>query len=410
MHIKYKKIKKICKNYNGSENDLNILAKSNRSIIFNIFEKFKIDFYVKLLEKAVKLNNPIALYRLTYNYSLDKKYVQAAKLYEKDIKLNGVSLNNLACMYDNGTHPDGQNYVKAAELYEKAIKFNNNPALYNLACMYENGTHPDGQNYVKAAELYEKACKLKCNFSFNNLAYMYNNGTHPDGQNYIKAAELYEKVCSFNDIGNCMYHLACMYKDGTHPSGKNIKKSIKLLEKLRKNNYPSAFNTLGIMYYNGTHTEGSNIEKAIELFEKAIELYEKATELYEKESNLTPLYNLLFLYEEKDNKKIVELLEKAFSNGKYEVIIKMSEYVSKKLYPDENYEIMYNRSESEPFRNKILKPIKKLKTIYTDIKTDDCIICKISLMNTDDNIIILTCGHSFHYNCYSVQSKCPFRC
>ena len=49
---------------------------------------------------------------------------------------------------------------------------------------------------------------------------------------------------------------------------------------------------------------------------------------------------------------------------------------------------------------------KKLAKIYTNIHEDNCVICLEHLVNNYKNLIILTCGHSYHLECYKKANKC----
>ncbi len=48
---------------------------------------------------------------------------------------------------------------------------------------------------------------------------------------------------------------------------------------------------------------------------------------------------------------------------------------------------------------RLSKTIKKLDTIYTDIRSDSCSICLNKLIGTPSPILTLVCGHSFHNKC-----------
>ena len=54
----------------------------------------------------------------------------------------------------------------------------------------------------------------------------------------------------------------------------------------------------------------------------------------------------------------------------------------------------------------IKKLPKKLVKIYTNIHKDNCVICLEHLVNNYKNLIILTCGHSYHLECYNKVNKC----
>lgn len=55
------------------------------------------------------------------------------------------------------------------------------------------------------------------------------------------------------------------------------------------------------------------------------------------------------------------------------------------------------------------EPKKIMTNIYMDPKTDDCAICLEKLMGTSNSIIILTCGHMFHNECFRGHTCCMCR-
>jgi hypothetical protein len=136
---------------------------------------------------------------------------------------------------------------------------------------------------------------------------------------------------------------------------------------------PLSYNNLGYMYYTGTHLHVKNIQKATELFENGTELG-----VIECLINLGNLYYLC-----------------VYNNH----------YMYKKLY---------TKIKNDPIYKDELKRIRKpkLSKIYGSFD-DDCTICKESLKNTFDGIIILNCGHMFHIKClnnWSETNKCVYDC
>lgn len=50
---------------------------------------------------------------------------------------------------------------------------------------------------------------------------------------------------------------------------------------------------------------------------------------------------------------------------------------------------------------------KKLYKVYTNIETDTCVVCHECYINNNKPIVILICGHIYHYKCFpNIENKC----
>lgn len=72
---------------------------------------------------------------------------------------------------------------------------------------------------------------------------------------------------------------------------------------------------------------------------------------------------------------------------------------------------IYNRAIE--LYEKAINPnnIKKLNKIYNDLNVDICPICYDPFIGTKNQILILTCGHAYHYDCITTNKmNCVNRC
>lgn len=132
-------------------------------MLAKIYVKKDLNKTISFYEKAIELNNPVAMNELGMMYQNGKgvkaSIEKAFELYEKGANLECFeAMNNLGFMYENGFGCE-KNYEKAFELYNKSLKFNNVTALSNLAMMYLKGRGTE-KNIYKAVELLTE-CAIK---------------------------------------------------------------------------------------------------------------------------------------------------------------------------------------------------------------------------------------------------------
>lgn len=323
---------------------------------------------------------------------VDNHFNNVDKLTDEHIKFteqltDSLSYHNLAFIHYNRIRRD-KNVLKAIELYEKSTDISY--SCNSLGRIYQRGIHPEGQNIPMAVKMYEKAFEMKNTYSMINLASLYYEGTHPDGRNIPKAIELYEKAIKLGNI-SAMNDLASLYENE-----QNYEKAVELYKKAIEFGNENASNSLALMYVNGTHPDGRNLEKAIELLEKVVETNDE-----------TILYNLASFYEDKQNyEKAIELYEKAaFLKEEYSIKSLESLY-EKGIYKHESYVKLY-----ENFKDTLKKPKTTLSKIYQDISVDTCPICYDPFIGTISPVLILTCGHVYHYDCINKSGmKCALKC
>ncbi len=208
---------------------------------------------------------------------------------------------------------------------------------------------------------------------------------------------------SFNNLG-------FMYRYGLGVT-KNETKSLKLYNISASLNNIYAMRNLGSYYYL------KNIDKSIEWYTKGAEL-----------GYLQCMHNLAWIYREKKEYTIAEKWYKkailSKDNKEKDCKLLMKHNLACMYYEDlEKYEeaiILYNEllndNDSEYFnKNDCLKrlneckfKLRKLSTLYNNIQEDNCSCCLEPLMNTNNMILTLLCGHSFHYTCVkSCAKSCP---
>jgi len=287
----------------------------------------------------------------------------------------------------------------------------------NLGFLYEFNKHPDsGKNINKAIELYKKAIELGEPRAFGELGSLYEQLYEYEGYNggdLIKAAELYEKGINAGDIGS-IHKLACMYRSGTHSDGQDLEKAIELYEKaINEYGHKKSIHQL-IHVYKYEHFERNtekNIEKIIELYLKLVDLKDPyapgCIEVIYKESNkANAKINEAY-------KKVIKIHEQHFDSGDYRAIVNISRLYTH--YNDDDDKIIAEYIKSDKYAKmyeivagqnltyilfEIEKPPKKLQKIYGNLE-DICPYCHDNLIGTTSEIIILICGHMYHYNCYN---------
>jgi len=189
-------------------------------------------------------------------------------------------------------------------------------------------------------------------------------------QNIYEAIECYKKICDYdifamNTLGDIYYeffeeHTKAIYYYTLSADIGNIEGMF----------------GLAIIYKNSE--EFKDITKAIYWYTRIIQ--------FDKE-NVRALRTLYYIY--KDQKNYTDSLEclTMIQNIKHECTCNRICINKKNIQRDINE------------LNELIKNQKKLVDVYSDIQTDSCAICLNGLKGTLSPILILVCGHSFHYNC-----------
>ena len=155
----------------------------------------------------------------------------------------------------------------------------------------------------------------------------------------------------------------------------------------------SNYNNIGFIYHNLKRYHEAEIFYKLAIDKGSIESinnlafmydelkrYEEAEVYYKmaiEKEDIDAIYNLASMYEDLERYEEAEIYFKmAIENG----ILQANENI--KILP------------------------KKLVKIYTNIHEDNCVICLEHLVNNYKNLIILTCGHSYHFECYNKVNKC----
>ena len=132
-------------------------------------------------KKAVRKENPNAIFSLGYNYfygrGLEQNYAKALELFRKSAELDYPPAQNaLGKFYQDGLIVE-KDYNKAREYFEKAVEQGFAPAQANLGLMYKRSASGllisyDQEKYKKAVELFRSAANQGNPKGQNNLAIM----------------------------------------------------------------------------------------------------------------------------------------------------------------------------------------------------------------------------------------------
>jgi len=143
-----------------------------------------------------------------------------------------------------------------------------------------------------------------------------------------------------------------------------------------------------------------------------LERYEEAEKYYTlgiEKGDIYSINNLAFMYDELKRYEEAEVYYKmAIEKEDIDAIYNLA-YMYKILEKYEEAEIYFKMAiENGDLQAKenIKKLPKKLVKIYTNIHEDNCVICLENLVNNYKNLIILTCGHSYHLECFNKANKC----
>lgn len=113
------------------------------------------------------------------------------------------------------------------------------------------------------------------------------------------------------------------------------------------------------------------------------------------------LYNIK--YKQIYTYHIVYILNKDNRYNDKQIEIEIEEY---KKFIYENYNILTEYYKNNDEIMKKLDKYKVLSKIYNNLETDECLVCKETLMKTPNGIMIYKCGHAYHYECILKDNRC----
>ena len=278
--------------------------KPNKEIIklYSIAIKFQKDgnkieaekFYKKILE--INPNHVESINNLGLLYKSLKKIVYAKKFFEMAIIINPkyiTSIYNLGNLYS-----DTLQFEKAIAEYKKVINIEekNQSALLNIAISYEKLNDPD-----EAVKYYKKliAINPKHFIAYNNLAITLDklNLSEETLFYFKKTIEINPKFSTgFYNVGKIYFAL-----------GKNQKAIKYFKEAIRLNpQYANAYNALGLVY------------NKLCLFKEAEIFYKKTVQIDKSHFRAYNNLGLIYSYHQQDVKKGITFFEKAINiNSKY---------------------------------------------------------------------------------------------
>jgi tetratricopeptide (TPR) repeat protein len=214
--------------------------------------------------------------------------------------------------------------------------------------------------------------------SINNAAYILAYGNAHCRKDPEKAISLFKKAIQYG----CIFSY-CNLADIYYHLGRN-ESAIRYYDIAVGYGDSTAMNNLAHLY-----NSKNDRDKATKLYEKALE-----------NGCETSAYNLGLLRELDGNTtEAIRLLERAVGNKSTEVssVKKLSYFYRKNKYTNHAKHLAI-----EPPKKK-----KILARVYSEL-TDDCSFCLDKLMGTESGILILTCGHAYHNDCFGKKcSVCP---
>lgn len=189
--------------------DVNVTIGSKNIVNLNEagieFKNVKLDErYKKIIE-----DSPEGLYKRGKEYDDNGDYVKALEFYDKAAKLNNKdALFRLGWFYSEGLGVE-VDYEKSMRYYLLAADLGHSTAMNNIGAAYANGWGVN-KDALKALEWYTKAYENGSTFSAKNIGgmYYYSEGVDKD---YYKSFEWYQKS---DDQSYSCYMLGWMYEFG----------------------------------------------------------------------------------------------------------------------------------------------------------------------------------------------------
>lgn len=373
--------------YNLAKNDQSITS-NDKNNFYKLFNKNNyLEFLTEILIYiTLEKQQPVYLEDIVNN------------TIENLLNKTNISLNDLENFLQLQFN-DGLNYNYSLK---KLAKENNPYANFELGLMEYKGEISQTPNYEKSYFYLKKAATAnhpRANYLIAKMLLEGLIGTKSKkditlAYNHLKIAEKLDNIASLNQLGLYYQNIK-----------KDIKTAKKYFQKAASNNYPYAFNNLGILeekeknyqqalqyYQKSASLEESwslnkvaeyyrlgiacpkNLEKAFTYYTKSLNVPKKLQNNYAK-YNLAKYFYLNGCYEiglEKNIPKALELLEDASSNDLLEADIELLTYYTKSYFKKEKNTTLEKinnlllKIENNPHYNKEIK--EKIEKSIQNIK------------------------------------------
>ena len=180
-----------------------------------------------------------------------------------------MAMHNLGLAYLNG---DGVpiDFKKAYEWSDASVKADSNsPSNVNLGLLYMQGKYVE-RDYLKAYEHFSISAENGVQVAYNNLGLIYMNGLLGN-KDYEKARDYFSKVTDEEYSGLSHCNLGVLYQNGFGVE-KNESKAFDYYQSAATQNFPIAYNNLGICYSEGIGVATADRKLALENFQKAADM------------------------------------------------------------------------------------------------------------------------------------------
>lgn len=312
-------------NFTKAMNEKAIALLEHPSILQNVLEA------KELLEKATKLNDDYAPYRLGLAYLYEEIEVESNNelaIHYFEIAAdrgNGHGVEAAGRYYRYKQEPEIE---KALEYYRKGIdQFQSNYCKVELAMLLENGFGVE-KDVQTAKNIYKDALQSNYPYAALRLGYMYEEGIL--GERNYEAAKEYFAIAAEADLPEGVYQLARFYRYGIG-GAENHQTSFELFEKALQLGYTDANVDLALAYEEGTGV--------IQQPEKAFDYMTKAAELgYGFAQYKVGCYYLYDYGIQKDLQQAKNWLEQAVENQSVLAMLTLGDYYLYGYEQDEPYE------------------------------------------------------------------------
>lgn len=247
-------------------------AALNLSILYSYSKKYKDPtLRLKYLEMAVEDHYHPALLEkaeiLLEGNVLDKNPNQAKELLEKAMKLgNNYAPYRLGLAYQNGEFDGERNYEKAYEYYLKAAE-KGHVYGYEMVGHYNFVGVLGEPNAEKAIEMFTKAIELNSDYARTKLAFCYEEGFGIN-QDYKKAFELLTQAAQ-NNYAYAYYKLGTFHEYGLIDT-ENLEKAFQNYKKGADLEDPESIYNVGRYYKYGIGIP-ENPQMALKYFMKGVD-------------------------------------------------------------------------------------------------------------------------------------------
>lgn len=211
-------------------------------------------------KKAADQDHPAAIENLAILYSMQKKYEDAFKMYEKGKELNRYSCyRGLAEMYRSG-RGIAKDTVKAFELYTSAAENNDVVSQYSLGKFYYNGILTE-KDRLRAVQWYTKAAERGYLNAQNELGIIFY-----DEKKYVEARKWFQMAAD-RENAFAAYNLGLIHSQGLG-TPKNIAEAKKWFLVSANKGYSQAQYKMGDILEHGDDGK-VDLEGAIRWYELA---------------------------------------------------------------------------------------------------------------------------------------------